>query len=295
MGISLGGLFGAAGGAGLGYLLAPFTGGLSIPAAMAIGGGLGGTAGSSLDRGDTSQNIKYGVLGAAGGYGAGTLLTPAASGGGALFGAGAGGSTAYSLSGPASTTTSYSLMGGASPALSGSLTGGMGGSFLSGLGGSSGLLKLGLGASILDYFTKTQEIKKQKEAYGEGLSKYLEGHKKATEMTDEDRDKMMRAVMGIFSEAVAAGKRKVATSAAAKGVAGGQVGKGFEKIEQQGREAAARSLAPTFLPSGQPPSAAAFLGEAAVKGRSAGAETMQDILGLSGQLASMALISKMFG
>jgi len=73
-------LLGPAAGAGLGYLLAPMTGGLSIPASMALGGALGGVGQTALTGGHTEDYLKSGILGGLGGYGAGSLLKPAAVG-----------------------------------------------------------------------------------------------------------------------------------------------------------------------------------------------------------------------
>ena len=70
----------AALGAGAGYLFAPETLGLSIPAGMALGGGLGGAAGSALSGGSMMQDLIGGGLGAAGGYFGGNLLGSTAAG-----------------------------------------------------------------------------------------------------------------------------------------------------------------------------------------------------------------------
>lgn len=86
-----GGTLGAIGGAGLGYLLAPFTGGLSIPASMGIGGGLGGAAGAAISGKDP---LKYGLMGLGGGYLGGVGLGKLGVGGTA----GAGGFSSAELS-----------------------------------------------------------------------------------------------------------------------------------------------------------------------------------------------------
>lgn len=64
------------GGTGLGVALAPFTGGMSIPAMAAIGGGIGSAAGRAGTGGNLTQSLISGGLGAAGGYGLGTLGAP---------------------------------------------------------------------------------------------------------------------------------------------------------------------------------------------------------------------------
>lgn len=58
---NLGSGLGALGGAGLGYALAPATGGLSIPLSMMVGGGLGSAAGGLFDNqsGTSTPNNEY--------------------------------------------------------------------------------------------------------------------------------------------------------------------------------------------------------------------------------------------
>lgn len=69
-------LLSGAGGAATGAILAPFTGGMSIPAMAAIGGGIGAGAGRAGTGGNLTQSLVSGGLGAAGGYGLGTLGAP---------------------------------------------------------------------------------------------------------------------------------------------------------------------------------------------------------------------------
>lgn len=69
--------FGATvGGAGLGALAAPFTGGLSIPVMAGLGGALGAGASTAGTGGSTRSAILNSILGGAGGFGAGTLAAP---------------------------------------------------------------------------------------------------------------------------------------------------------------------------------------------------------------------------
>ncbi len=164
---------------------------------------------------------------------------------------------------------------------------GGGGGIMSALGlGGRGkyLLPLMMGA---DYLTKRKAIGTQ----GEAIDKYLAQFKESTEWSESDREGMMTALMGIYSEQGAAAKRKAATSAAARGTGGGGYGRNVERIAQQGREAAARSLAGTYGPSGRAPDIAAYL----AKGRSAGNETIQDWLGLGGQVMSNYMLSQILG
>ena len=164
------------------------------------------------------------------------------------------------------------------------VAGGGGGGIMSalGLGGRAKyLLPLMMGA---DYFTKKKGIESQSEA----MDKYLAQFKESTEWSESDREGMMTALMGIYSEEGAAAKRKAAASAAARGTGGGGYGRNVERIAQQGREAAARSLAGTYGPSGRAPNISAYL----AKGRSAGNETIQDWLGLGGQAMSNYMLSQ---
>ncbi len=165
-------------------------------------------------------------------------------------------------------------------------TGGGGGIMSAlGLGGRAKyLLPLMMGA---DYFTKKKGIESQSEA----MDKYLAQFKESTEWSESDREGMMTALMGIYSEEGAAAKRKAAASAAARGTGGGGYGRNVERIAQQGREAAARSLAGTYGPSGRAPNISAYL----AKGRSAGNETIQDWLGLGGQMMSNYMLSQILG
>lgn len=64
------------GGAGLGALAAPFTGGLSIPVMAGMGGALGAGASTAGTGGSTRSAILNSMLGGAGGFGAGTLAAP---------------------------------------------------------------------------------------------------------------------------------------------------------------------------------------------------------------------------
>lgn len=64
------------GGAGLGALAAPFTGGLSIPVMAGLGGALGAGASTAGTGGSTRSAIMNSMLGGAGGFGAGTLAAP---------------------------------------------------------------------------------------------------------------------------------------------------------------------------------------------------------------------------
>jgi hypothetical protein len=86
-------VLGAIGGA----VAAPYTGGLSVPAGMAIGGAAGGAAGGLMDHGSATQIALQALGGGAGGY-----LGGAMSGAGAAAGAGAG---AAADAGPAITDT----------------------------------------------------------------------------------------------------------------------------------------------------------------------------------------------
>lgn len=64
------------GGAGLGALASPFTGGLSIPVMAGLGGALGAGASTAGTGGSTRSAIMNSMLGGAGGFGAGTLAAP---------------------------------------------------------------------------------------------------------------------------------------------------------------------------------------------------------------------------
>jgi len=310
-------LIGPALGAGAGYLAAPFTGGLSIPLSMGIGAGLGGATQTALGGGDTGDILTSGALSGLGGYGVGSLMpnpvgattlsssAPSAVGAGAAGAATASGTGAtglgtsgISLTSPYTAGASYSLPGAAGTAAK---IGGMAAPTAAGAGGATGaggilagLKKWGPLAIGADYLAKGAGIGAQQDASEEALSQYLGAHKESTEWTDSDRQKMMKAVMGIYSEDVEAAKRKASSSMADRGVGGGAYGQRVDKIKRQGREAAARSLSGTHGPSGKPPSASAFFANAAAQGRSAGAETAQDALNFGGQLSTLALINQLF-
>lgn len=144
-----------------------------------------------------------------------------------------------------------------------------------------------LAGTAADYFGKKNEIEGQQK----GIADYLSSFEKGTEWSEQDRQGMMTALSGAFSESMEAKKRRAAEAAAARGTGGGAYGKDVERIEREGRELIARSLAPTFGPSGQVPDISAFLGQ----NRSAGGETLQNLSGTAGNLASMYLLSQMFG
>lgn len=105
----LGGVAGAA--------LAPYTGGMSVPAMMAVGGALGGAAGGLADHGTAAQIALQAAGGGAGGY-LGGAMGGAASG--AAGAAGAAGTEAASMTAPqvASAATNFT-----DPAFAGATSG----------------------------------------------------------------------------------------------------------------------------------------------------------------------------
>lgn len=133
------------GGAGLGALAAPFTGGLSIPVMAGMGGALGAGASTAGTGGSARSAILNSMLGGAGGFGAGTLAAP---------------SIASLMAPTAPTATSWiSSLATGGPSLApgmGVLTGGSGGGFggvlAPGAGvtlGADGIAGLGGGSSAL--------------------------------------------------------------------------------------------------------------------------------------------------
>ncbi len=106
-------VLGAVGGA----VAAPYTGGLSVPAGMAIGGALGGAAGGLADHGSATQIALQAAGGGAGGY-LGGAMGGAASG--AAGAAGAAGTEAAGMTAPqvASAATNFT-----DPAFAGATSG----------------------------------------------------------------------------------------------------------------------------------------------------------------------------
>jgi len=313
-------------GGGLGYLLAPFTGGLSIPASMALGAGLGGGAQSLFEGGNLGDALLSAGMGGLGGYGVGSMIGGLGSAGAATLGAGAPsiaapvaatgaeGTAAAGLgtSGLSISSLTSPYAGGAS--LSGSLPGAA--DMLSTIGGvaaptmpAAGVGAGGAGAGGMlsgikkyapyligaDLLTKGMGISSEQGASQEALDQYLGAHQGATEWTASDRSNMMKAIMGLYSEEANALKRKSSSSLAGRGISGGAYGKQVDKIQRESREGAARSLASTFGPSGKPPSADAFFQNAKSQGRDPYSETMNDVLNIGGQFGTMAMLSKYLG
>lgn len=141
MGGAIAPIGGTVGGAALGAGLAPFTGGLSLPAMMALGGALGSGTASAATGQDVEQSLLNAGLGGLGGYGVG-MFAPALLGSAVAPAAGAVGS-------PGSSVIGQALGSGAAPAAIGSAGAGSGtiGSALGQLPGAGGTASAGVGSA----------------------------------------------------------------------------------------------------------------------------------------------------